>query len=206
MILKPKSTIYQENSTLNKPQQPTFDPNRPVDSNSPEPGPSLNRMLFLIGLMLLVFALDQMSKQWAIDTLQGQPIQTYFGGWLRLMYAENRGAWGGLGAEWPEIVRLLVMTVLPLIVLAWLGFRIFTDGSMPQKESTGYALFISGGLGNLIDRIRFDYVVDFLWMGMQGSWFSTNIFNIADMAIMAAVGFLISDMLTRRPETPTQAA
>jgi len=56
-------------------------------------------------------------------------------------------------------------------------------------EVLGLSFIISGGAGNLIDRIRYDFVVDMLWMGISGSKLQTNIFNIADVVIMA--GFFI---------------
>lgn len=55
---------------------------------------------------------------------------------------------------------------------------------------SSYGLVIAGGLGNLIDRAAHGYVVDFLWVGIPNV-IGTNIFNIADIAIMIGVITLI---------------
>ena len=49
-----------------------------------------------------------------------------------------------------------------------------------------YSLVIAGGIGNLIDRAIYGYVVDFLWMGIPNG-LGTNIFNVADVSIMIGV-------------------
>src|SRR5690606_18215060 len=121
--------------------------------------------------------------------LKGQEDIALLGGIVRFLYAENTGAWGSLGQDWPEPVKLVVMTALPLGVLAWIGVRMVRDHNLPRLEALAYALIIAGGIGNIIDRIRLGYVVDFLWMGVGP--LTTNIFNIADVSIVGAMALLI---------------
>jgi signal peptidase II len=112
---------------------------------------------------------------------------------IRLIYAENTGAWGSLGEDWPEPVKLIVMTALPLVVLSWIGWKMVSDKGLPRIEALAYALIISGGVGNIIDRIRLGYVVDFMWMGVGP--LTTNIFNIADLAIVGAMALLVAEAI-----------
>lgn len=149
-----------------------------------------NRRLVILGIVaFFVLVSDQLTKFWAVKYLQGQPDVDMVGGMVRFIYAENTGAWGSLGQDWPEPVKLIVMTALPLGVLGWIGVRMVRDHNLPRLEAMAYALIISGGVGNIIDRIRLGYVVDFMWMGV-GS-LTTNIFNVADLSIVGAMILLV---------------
>src|SRR5688572_32269268 len=61
---------------------------------------------------------DQASKRVAADVLKGMETQSFFGDVFRLTYAENRGAFLGLGGGWPEPVRWLAFTGAALLVVA----------------------------------------------------------------------------------------
>lgn len=147
------------------------------------------RVMLLLTVAVAVVGLDQWTKIWAVRELKGMPDWVFFDGALRLMYAENTGAWGSLGAEWPEPVKLVVMILLPIAVLGWIAYRLIKDHDMQLYESFAYAFIVSGGIGNIIDRIKDRYVVDFLWIGIGP--LTTNVFNVADMAITGAMLILI---------------
>ena len=76
---------------------------------------TLRRLGLLIPLFIVIIGSDQWTKDWAIATLKGQSTQSYFGGWLLLLYAENTGAWGSMGATLSDNWRFWILTVLPII-------------------------------------------------------------------------------------------
>ncbi len=127
-------------------------------------------------------ACDQGTKQLAVAKLRGQPPVEYLDRTVRFLYAENPGAWGSLGATWPKPVKLGVFIVLPLVVLAGAGWTVLRRPSS-LRELVATALFVGGGIGNLIDRVAQGYVVDFMWLGR--GVLATNVFNVADLAVVA---------------------
>ena len=151
---------------------------------------TFKRLGILLTIFITVVGLDQWSKSWAINSLKGFPTQQYLSGWLLLLYAENTGAWGSMGSGLNDTWRFWILTVLPFIFLAGLTwYTIFSKELKPYMVSS-YGLVIAGGLGNLIDRAAHGYVVDFLWVGIPNV-IGTNIFNIADVAIMIGVITLV---------------
>jgi signal peptidase II len=152
--------------------------------------PTIKRLYFFIPTFLILIFLDQKSKIWAIEALKGELPRSYFFGMAQLTYAENNGAWGNLGGNWQEPYRSLFLIVLPVgVLLAFSLFSLFSK-KINKLEFWSYLLIAAGGCGNLIDRIRFNYVVDFLYFGIRRP-FETNIFNIADVVIMTGFGIMV---------------
>jgi signal peptidase II len=137
-----------------------------------------------------ILAVDQATKAYAIANLQptgAQPI-SYANDLFRIQYAENPGAFLSLMRDWPPQARFWVLTVINGAVLAFVGLLLLVKRPADAWMWHALALIMAGGLGNLIDRIRFDsHVIDFMNVGVGG--LRTGIFNVADMAITA--GFLM---------------
>lgn len=148
------------------------------------------RILFFIPIFSLLLYLDQISKIWAIETLKGKMPTFFFDGIAQLTYAENNGAWGNLGGTWPEPFRSLFLIFLPVAVLIAFGLFSILNKKITKLEFWSYLLITAGGCGNLIDRIRFNYVVDFLYIGFTKT-LATNIFNIADVVIMTGFALML---------------
>ncbi len=117
---------------------------------------------------------------------------------FRLQYAENTGAFLGLGDTLPEGLRAAIFTgIVTLILLGLLAYLIATP-TLPMSILAGLSLVVGGGLSNLLDRvINEGRVIDFLNLGI-GS-LRTGIFNVADMAIM--LGLLLVVVLRKREES-----
>ena len=162
--------------------------------------------LVLAALLVSSVGCDQVSKQAAVRWLRGAPTSSYLWDTFRLGYSENRGAFLGLGSDWPESVRWVVFTVLStLLVVGALVYavRTFAQARKVAREGAakgadgaarwrlwaapaGPLLVVAGGLGNLIDRVLRDgTVVDFMNLGIGG--LRTGIFNVADVYIMVGV-------------------
>jgi len=137
-----------------------------------------NMLLFLIAL--LVVAADQLSKVWIrSNLLVGQSL--FEAGFFRIIHVNNTGAAFGLfqGQSFLlTIVALVGITVLLVYVLVI--YRKFPLLDNRLGRST-LGLVLGGAVGNLIDRLRFGYVTDFISVGLWPA------FNIADSAITVGV-------------------
>ena len=150
-------------------------------------------MVMLTGIIALVIIIaDQISKWWMIDLLSSGKI-TVIDDFFYLTLVYNRGAAFGI---FPG--RNILFIVLSLLTIAALIFfyRSFFSGSVWARISGG--LILGGAVGNLIDRFRFNYVVDFL--DFQFGTYHWPAFNIADSAICVGVTLLIiTVLLTKKP-------
>jgi signal peptidase II len=129
-------------------------------------------------------ACDQATKELAIDHLKGHPPIEL--GPARLLYAENPGAFLGLGGDLPPAARQLLFLVLAgLLVLGGAYWLVKEKHNWPIL--VGGALMVGGGLGNLIDRTVREggRVVDFAQLEVGP--LATGIFNVADVFLMAAL-------------------
>jgi signal peptidase II len=158
----------------------------------------IQRMTLALGLLSLCMGCDQGTKRLAEATLRAAPPRAFFGGVVRLLYTENVGAWGSLGEHWPEGLRLLFLTVLPTAVLLGLLVRLMRSRSASRVEAAAYSLIVGGGMGNVFDRVVYGHVVDFLYVGVGP--IGTNVFNVADVAIVTGAALLVVQALRRRPQ------
>lgn len=160
----------------------------------------LGSRIALLALIVGMVGCDRITKHIAEDALANLPRQSFLADTIRLEYAENRGAFLGLGSQWPDAARLALFTIgnsLMLALLVLLAVRMRWSGAM----LVGASLFLAGGVSNLADRVARGSVVDFMNIGVGP--FRTGIFNVADMAIMAgAILVAIAVMTPAKPETP----
>lgn len=160
--------------------------------------PEAMRRWYLFAAMALAIVLaDQLTKLWVVQVVQAPTAVV--GDLVRLVIVHNTGGIFGLFGSSASLLGLASMVVVGVIVLyqAREGIR----GHWLLSLTLG--LLLGGALGNLIDRLRLGYVVDFVDMGIGDTrWYT---FNIADAAISTSlVLFLVlavfGDRLTRRIE------
>lgn len=139
-------------------------------------------MLTAIVALVIIIA-DQITKWWAIDILNSGKI-TVIDDLFYLTLVYNRGAAFGIfpGRNY----LFIVLSILTIAVLIFF-YRSFFSGSSISRISGG--LILGGAIGNLIDRFRFNYVVDFL--DFKFGSYHWPAFNIADSAICVGVTILI---------------
>ncbi|MGI6143239.1 MAG: signal peptidase II [bacterium] len=143
--------------------------------------------VYIVGLLVLFF--DQLTKFWVQKSMMPRDSIPLIPGVFHLTYVQNTGAAFGF-------LRGKTLFFIAVAVLV-LGFIIFLIPRLPRGNlllRVVFGLLLGGALGNLIDRIRFGYVVDFLDFRI---W---PVFNIADMAIVVGVCFLVWVILFRTPE------
>ncbi|HCL98514.1 MAG TPA: signal peptidase II [Fervidobacterium sp.] len=142
--------------------------------------------------LVLTLVLDQITKYIATLYLRGQI--KILSGFFIFTYATNTGVAFGLLSGVKEIV--IYLTLLIVVVMSIIPTFI----EMKKSTQIFFAFILGGALGNLIDRIRFGYVVDFITMI---HW--PTVFNIADMSIMfgsigLVIQMLIAESKTKRME------
>lgn len=153
--------------------------------------------LVLGGLILLgSVGCDQITKQVAIAELRHEPAQSFLGDTFRLAYAENPGAFLGLGGRLPASAQFWILTVAVGALLLGMAVHLFMSKKLDKLQTIALSLIVGGGVSNWIDRLLNEgRVVDFLNMGI-GS-LRTGIFNVADVAIMAGAAVLIVSSFRR---------
>jgi len=146
---------------------------------------------YLIALILLTsIGCDQVSKNIAKSSLENSLPMSYLGETFRLQYAENTGAFLGLGSGLSKTTRFLLFTFLSGGLLIALFFYTIKNRDLRRKHIFALSLILGGGASNMIDRIFNDgKVIDFMNMGI-GS-LRTGIFNMADVLIMVGMAFIL---------------
>lgn len=163
------------------------------------------RLLLLLAVLLPSVACDQATKALAVTHLKGaSPLAVELAPFsARLVYAENPGAFLGLGRALPDGVRLALLTVAVAVLLGVMAV-VLVRRPMARATALGVALLIAGGVGNLIDRVARPggRVVDFAQLGVHLGPLDarTGVFNVADLAIVGgAVAFALGTF-RRRPD------
>jgi len=144
--------------------------------------------LVLLIAITATIGCDRVTKHVAATTLAEASSRSFLADTFRLEYVENTGAFLGLGADWPLPVRTAVFTAGNAVLLALL-VAAMRRGWTTTRTLLGGALFVGGGVSNLLDRITHGTVIDFMNVGIGP--FRTGIFNVADMAIMLGVGIVM---------------
>ena len=138
------------------------------------------QFFFFSLIALLVVVSDQLTKIWIRSHLaMGQSIPET--GWLRLTHTRNTGAAFGLFQDQSFLlimVALLGIALLLLYVSLFYRRFPFLDNNLSR---VALGLILGGTIGNLIDRLRFGYVTDFIDVGFWPA------FNVADSAIVVGV-------------------
>ncbi len=162
------------------------------------------RVSITLGLSGVVLVLDQLSKNWAQETLPrlGRNGITVVAGCFNLAYAENRNAAFGILQAVPYELRRTVLTGFAIGAIVVLLVLLFTNRIQRTWTAAATGLILGGAVGNVIDRARLGFVVDFIVWHI-GEKFYWPTFNIADSGIVVGVFILlwISYWLDRRAST-----
>ena len=162
---------------------------------------------FLVVVTLINVVADLWSKGWAKAHFEaarpGDRKLVIIEDVMNFIFAKNRGgAWGLLQNETEALRRpfFLVVAVAAIVFIVSL-YRKLQPGQTALKW--GLPLVLGGALGNLVDRIRYGYVVDFIdvYMTIDGAAKHWPTFNVADISICVGVGLMAIDMFTSRPES-----
>jgi signal peptidase II len=156
------------------------------------------RNILFLAITLLVVLLDQATKAWILATLKLHEGFPLIDGFFNIVHVRNPGAAFGFLAGAPPLFRyifFLAVTVAAIVlILHYLRVSRIEEPSLVSA----LALILAGAVGNLIDRIRFGEVVDFLDVYIGSHHWPA--FNVADSAITVGAGVLMAALLRRRKE------
>ena len=148
-----------------------------------------------LGLIALgVIAVDRGSKM-VVDGMDLATAYQLIGSYLQIIRGENRGGLFGMVQGSAPLLALLSVGVILALVIYHERER------LPRVSplTVGVGLLIGGAIGNLIDRVAFGYVLDFIDVGVGSLRFWT--FNIADAGISLGIVILLVDTLWRSRST-----
>jgi signal peptidase II len=144
-----------------------------------------------LGLVaLLTFVADQVTKTIIMATMRVGDVIPIFPPILDLHYITNRGVAFGLFARVGDFFVPIAIAIMSVIFWYYRSLR--------QRRiwlRTALGLQLGGALGNLLDRLRFGSVVDFVDFHIDAINFHFAIFNVADSAIVVGVGILLVSLL-----------
>lgn len=141
---------------------------------------------FLVFAVLVI--VDQITKYIAIDRLKGQPALKLIDGVFELQYLENRGAAFGMlqnGQVFFVFAAVVMMTAILFVLI---------KAPMEKKYRPWHVFLVmiaAGGIGNMIDRLRLDYVVDFFYFSL----IDFPIFNVADIYVTVGTALFLIMLL-----------
>ncbi|MBE1236413.1 lipoprotein signal peptidase [Phaeovibrio sulfidiphilus] len=149
-------------------------------------------------LALLVIAADQASKVWIAFELMNPPRTIEITGFFNLVLVYNTGVSFGLfsnGSPW-SVYALAGLALLVCVALLWWLRRVETRAQM-----LALGLIVGGAFGNVVDRLVYGAVVDFLDVHAFGHHWPA--FNVADSAICVGAAFLVYDAFFARKTRDT---
>ncbi len=157
--------------------------------------PHPRRMVVGLGLALLLLILDQISKWWIVGTVMNPPRRIELTPFFNLVMVWNPGVTFGLGnnVEWGRWLFAGLALVIVVILVGWLR------RATHVWVAVALGLVIGGAIGNVIDRLRWGAVADFLDFHAFGWHWPA--FNLADAGIVVGVLLLVFDALVGRKDS-----
>lgn len=163
----------------------------------------MRRPLVFIICVSAGVALDLLSKWWVFAWLSGGEAYRLWPGVLHITRAENRGVAFSMLKEHPSIIYCVALAAIG--ALTWIYWRSRENGG--KVLLSALCLLLVGAIGNLIDRLVFGFVRDFIDFVPQlpviGHW---AVFNVADICICVGVGlYLVSELFLKPAPAPANS-
>lgn len=162
------------------------------------------KYFLLLSIAGFLVSLDQLTKTLVVGNFSLGESRDVIKNFFNLTLIHNTGAAFGILANLNPAIREPFFLIIPSLTLVAILYAFHKLRDDEVGSIFGLILIVGGAIGNLIDRMRLGYVVDFL----DFHWFSRYhfpAFNIADSAICVGVGILIFNLLTQ-PDPSTQVA
>lgn len=154
---------------------------------------NISRALY-VALALIVLLGDQGTKALVEHSIREHAVIPVFPHFLNFVHNKNPGVAFGLFSDSPAPWKTALLVVASAALLAFVVVLVWKSKRLPWESSVGLAMILGGALSNLIDRVRFGRVLDFIDVYV-GSY-HWPAFNLADSAIVVGAGFLIFHLLT----------
>lgn len=145
-------------------------------------------LIFDLLFLVVLVAIDQVTKYAAVIKLKNQPAFNIIDGVLEFNYLENRGA--AFGMLQNQKIFFVFVAVIFLGVITYVLVKVPVE----KKYNSLHILLVliaGGAIGNMIDRLRLDYVVDFIYFVL----INFPIFNVADIYVTVSTLILVIQVL-----------
>jgi signal peptidase II len=171
----------------------------PKPRRTPPSGPR-SYFLLLLGLAAIVAIVDRVTKHIIIHRLPTGSAHTIIPGILRVTHVRNTGAAFSMFAESasPATVRHALI-LFSLVAVCIVFFMLLRAGRAINLTSIALALILGGAIGNVYDRIRYHYVVDFIEVHIIHYHWPD--FNVADSCIVIGACLLLIEIFRPQPRT-----
>ncbi len=157
----------------------------------------MKRVHFLL-ISAAVILLDIWTKHLVLKSIALHEAITVIPDFFQIVHVRNTGAAFGLGANASNSIVPVLLNVGAIAVFCVVVVYAFRTAVTDRLLQTGLHLILGGAIGNLLDRFRFGYVVDFLDVYVKNHHWPA--FNVADSAICIGIALLFFDM-RKKPET-----
>jgi signal peptidase II len=152
----------------------------------------ISRLIYVL-VAALVFVGDQLSKSVVERSIPEYAVIPVIPHFFNLTHSKNPGAAFGLFADSPAAWKTVLLVVISALLIATVIGAVWKSRRLHWEAGVGLALILGGAISNLVDRIRFGRVVDFLDFYFRSyHWFT---FNLADSAIVVGALFLILQVI-----------
>jgi signal peptidase II len=135
-------------------------------------------LIIIIGIII-----DRLTKLWAINRLAPDRDMVIIKDFFTFSYVENRGAAFGIFQH-----RVNLLAVVTIVIIAGMIYYLIKNRQETLLFRISMAMIISGAIGNLIDRIQYKFVVDFILVHYKTAHFPN--FNIADVLVVIGTALL----------------
>lgn len=144
------------------------------------------RLLICIIVAVVLVIIDQLTKYWAVIRLKDNSSIDIIKGAFELYYLPNGNTGAAFGMLQGHQTLFLLIALIICAILFYIIYRLPNDKKYTYL-TCAMVLIISGGLGNMIDRIRLNYVVDFIYFSL----INFPVFNIADSYVSVGTVLLV---------------
>jgi signal peptidase II len=156
----------------------------------------VTRLLLIVLALLCNFGCDQLSKQIVRKHVDDYEEIALVKGHITLTKVENKGAFLSLGTALPQQLKTVLLGGIPLVALIVAVLYLLLNERIGYLKAVGICFLVGGGLGNILDRLFYGSVTDFLHL--QYGNFQTGIFNFADVSIVIGLVLILVSAYTRK--------
>jgi signal peptidase II len=164
------------------------------------------KRIHYLALAIVIVVLDALTKWLVVSRIDLHEAVPLVPDLFQLVHVRNTGAAFGIGANAESALVPIVLNLGAIAVFFIVVIYAFRTAVTDRLLQVGLHLILGGAIGNLVDRFRFRYVVDFLdfYVSLGGREHHWPAFNVADSAICVGIALLFFDM-RRKPDEATAA-
>lgn len=158
---------------------------------------SKKTIFFLLPLFIIL--VDRLTKIAAMHYLKDMlRPKVIIPGFLNFVYSTNRGALFGIFNNWNDSFRFFLLTLLPLFVIIVIVWMLIKSEAKDIFINLGLSMILGGAIGNLIDRVRYGEVIDFIDFYIRK--FHWHTFNLADASITTGIVIILYQLIFIKSE------